>query len=384
MKKKWKIGIVQDTSKQILGLHGHQFAFHGLSGVEIVALVESNTEDLQQKMDLVGARRHYPSISDMLDKEELDIVILTSRHPYEHLEQIRMVAEKGCHIHCEKPMSADLKEADEIVEIVEKNQIKLCMAHPSRYGLGILTMKKMVEAGEIGTPMKIYGRGKNDHRGGGEDLMVLGTHILDIQTFFFGIPEYVMADVTENGRPIVKTDRTETVEPLGPTAGDEIFAYFRYPEDVRGIFESNRGYFDSKDNAIHMGTTVIGTKGALSMRFCDGNMPEAKLMISRTPGPLEANSCFEEVPLTEERIIPGAEPLDYSLQKHAAGAAWFFESNRYAAWDLIRAIEEDRQPVSNVYNARLTLEMIYGIYASSISRGAVNFPITNRTHPLGE
>jgi predicted dehydrogenase len=380
--KNWKIGIVKDTSKQILGLHGHHLAFLGLPGVEISALVESNTEDLQQKMEQVKAKRHYLTIAEMLEKEELDIVVITSRHPHEHLEQIRMVAEKGCHIHCEKPLSADLNEADEIVEIVEKNKIKLCMAHPSRYGLGILTMKKMVEAGEIGDPMTIYSRGKNDHRGGGEDLMVLGTHVLDIQSFFFGSPEYIMADVAQNGKPLVKTDRLETVEPLGLTAGDEIFAYYRYPGGVRGILESKRGYFDKSENTIHMGTTVIGTKGALSMRFCDGNMPEAKLMISRTPGPLEANACFEEVPLTEERIIPGAEPLDYSLQKFAAGAAWFFESNRYAAWDLMCAIEEDRLPVSNVYNGRLTLEMIYGIYASSLSRSVVNFPLTERIHPL--
>ena len=62
----------------------------------------------------------------------------------------------------------------------------------------------------------------------------------------------------------------------------------------------------------------------------------------------------------------------------------FLEGNRYAAWDLIRSIEEDRQPVSNMYNARLALEMIYGIYASHLSRKTMNFPLTDRNHPLGE
>ena len=144
MKKSWRIGIVKDTSNQILGLHGHDLAFCGLPGIEIVALVESNTEDIQQKMSHVRAKRHYLTISAMLAKEMLDIVVLTSRHPHEHLEQIRAVAEKGCHIYCEKPMSASLEEADEIVEIVEKNHVKLCMGHPSRYGSGILRMKQML------------------------------------------------------------------------------------------------------------------------------------------------------------------------------------------------------------------------------------------------
>ena len=49
---------------------------------------------------------------------------------------------------------------------------------------------------------------------------------------------------------------------------------------------------------------------------------------------------------------------------------FFIGANHFAAWDLIRAIEEDRLPVSNIYNARKTLEMIYGIYASHLKAGA--------------
>ena len=385
MKKTWKIGIVKDTSKPMLGLHGLHTAFRGLPNVDVVAHVDSNTEDLPKKMSYTGAKRHYGALREMLDKESPDIVVLCSRHPYDHLDQIRAAAEKGCHIYCEKPISAILREADEIVEISEKRHIKICMAHPSRYSLAFLTMKKMVEAGEIGTPLTIYGRGKNDPRGGGEDMIVLGTHIFDLQTFFFGAPEYVFADVTADARPIVKTDRAKTVEPIGPAAGDEIFAYFRFPGGVRGIFESKRGLRVRTNGTAHMGIAVIGTKGTLSMRFEDG-AARSCLRISRRPCPPEDDSHFEEVPLTEHRTIPGAEPLDYSLcgQRDIPSATFFLDSNRFAVWDLMRAIEEDRQPVSNIYSARLALEMIHGVYASHLSRGVVSFPLTDRTHPLGE
>ena len=65
-------------------------------------------------------------------------------------------------------------------------------------------------------------------------------------------------------------------------------------------------------------------------------------------------------------------------------ARFFLESNRFATWDLMGAIEEDSQPVSNMYNARLALKMIYGIYASHLSCSVVNFPLADRAHPLGE
>jgi len=297
-----------------------------------------------------------------------------------------MAAEAGCHIYCEKPLAANLLEADRITELAERKQIQICMAHPSRYDLGFRTMKAMVQAGEIGTPVTIYGRGKDDHRGGGEDLIVLGTHILDLETFFFGAPEYVYADVTTGGRPITRTDRAQTVEPIGPAAGDEIFAQFRFPGNVRGIFESRRGLCDPARGIVHMGITVIGSEGALSMRFKDGGGPEAQLRISRHPGPPEDEASYEEVALTEDRIIPDAEPLDYSLcgRPDIPHARFFLETTRFAAWDLMGAIDQNRRPVSNVHNARLALEMIYGIYAAHLSRRMVRFPLEDRTHPLGE
>ncbi|MBN1863349.1 MAG: Gfo/Idh/MocA family oxidoreductase [Victivallales bacterium] len=392
MSKIWKVGIVMDSSRMMLGLHGLHNAFRGLPDVDVVAHVDSNTENLAAKLDSSGARRHYSDYIEMLEKEKPDIVVLCSRHPCDHLPLISTAAERGCHIYCEKPLAANLPEADEIVKIAEQRQIKICMAHPARYDLAFLAMKKMIEVGEIGTPLTAYGRGKCDHRGGGEDMIVLGTHILDLQTFIFGAPECVMADVTLKNRPIVKADREEkTVEPIGPSAGDSVFASFRFPNGVRGIFESRRGLAGSESvqrtGIVNMGLCVVGTKGAISMRFKDfPARPVEKLRISRRPGPVEDSSSFEEVPVREERSIPGAEPLDYSRcgRMDVPEAGFFLEANRFAAWDLICSIMEDRQPVSNIYNARLAQEMIQGIYASGLSGSVVKFPLAERTHPLDD
>ena len=383
MSKIWKIAIVKDTSKQMLGLHGLHVAFRGLPDVEVVAHVDANSANIEKKMSFTQAKRHYTDYLEMLDTEKPDIVVLCSRHPGDHLAQIKAAAERGCHLYCEKPMTVDLREADEIVDSVERNHVKLCVAHPSRYALAYLTMKRLIDSGEIGTPFTAYGRGKCDRRGGGEDLMVLGTHILDLQDFLFGTPDRVWADVKTNGRPIVSGELNTTVEPIGPAAGDDIYACFNFPNGVRGIFESRRGLPGSADGIVQMGLTVVGSKGAISMRFNDAASPVCKLGLSRWLGPLEDNTDFQEVPLTEFRTIPGAEPLDFTLWGQPdIPYSFFLESNRFAVWDLMTAIQEDRQPVSNVFNARTTLEMIYGIYASSLSRQEIKIPLANRAHPL--
>ena len=83
-------------------------------------------------------------------------------------------------------MSADLDEADRIVHLAEKYHIRIAVAHLARYAPVFLTMKRMIESGAIGRPLTFYGRGKEDERGGGEDMIVLGTHILDLGCFLCG------------------------------------------------------------------------------------------------------------------------------------------------------------------------------------------------------
>ena len=76
-----------------------------------------------------------------------------------------------------------------------------------------------------------------------------------------------------------------------------------------------------------------------------------------------------------------AAPLDYA-HYGPRPSRYFADNNRFAAWDLLQAIEEDRQPRSSVYDAIHVLEMIHGIYASSLTRRAVAFPLSDRSHPL--
>ncbi len=377
----WKVAIARDTAVPQLGGHGLHVAFNGLPQVDVVGLFDSAPDVSESIMVVTGAKRHYRDYVQMLDTEKPDIVVLCSRHPNDHFPQIKAAAERGVHVYCEKPMTVNLHEADAIIALAEKHHIKFCMAHPARYDAGFLQMKRMVKAGEIGRPLTIHGRGKSDHRGGGEDLMTLGTHILDLQAFFFGVPQTIWAEVKQEGQPIHHGVTCETVEPIGPTAGDDIFACFSFADGVRGLFESRRSLVDPTRQDTHMGIAITGTEGTLSLRFDD--MKDATLHISRLSLPADVAASFEEVKVTEQRSIPGAELLDETLLgSHTPSARMFLQSNRFAAWDLMQSIEEDWQPVANVYDARLVLEMIYAVYDSHLTGSPISLPLTDRTHPL--
>lgn len=370
MAKQWRVAVAFDTTQIFLKGHGTHLAFVGLPGVEHVALADPNHEGLEKRMCELGAKRHYDDYLEMLDREQPQIVVLGSRLPEDHDIQIRAAVERGIHVFCEKPMTSDLRVADELIALAKKHNVKIAVAHLARHALVFQTMKRMIEEGAIGTPLTFYGRGKEDERGGGEDMVVLGTHILDLGCYLFGAPASVSAEITVEGRPLRREDRSVTKEPLGPVAGDNVFAFYRFPNSVRGIFESRKGLFRKQ---VRMGVSVVGTEGILSVRYDN----DRKLRLSRTPYPPEDEAAYEEVPLVETRQIPGAEELrDF-------GYFWYFrENNRFAAWDLIRAIEEERQPLASAYDARKVLEMINGAYASQLTGRVVPLPLAEREHPL--
>ena len=67
----------------------------------------------------------------------------------------------------------------------------------------------MIADGKIGRILELRGRGKEDQRGGGEDLWVLGTHIMDLIRLFGGDPTWCFGTVTAGGKPVTKADVVE-------------------------------------------------------------------------------------------------------------------------------------------------------------------------------
>lgn len=377
-----KVCIIYHTGGGRLGGHYTHLSFTGLPGVDIAALCDANDEGIDDRLRLTGAKRRYTNYREMIEVEKPDIVADCSRSPDEHYEQIKFALEHGCHVICEKPFVAELDEADELIALAAQRRLKIVVAHLGRYALVFRTMKQMIEAGEIGRVLTFYGRGKEDPRGGGEDMMVLGSHILDLGVYLFGAPEQVWADVRQlDGRPTTAQDRCKTEEPIGPCVGDEVLAFYRFPGGVNGIFESRRGLV-GRGPCQRMGLVVIGTKGSLAVRY-DGKRP---LRINRSATlPFEDHAIFEDVPLTETRSIPGAVPLDYAAMGLAAGNyshQYYADNNRFAAWDLLQAIDEDREPISSAAAVLTSLEMIVGVYAAHLAGRPVALPLEDRKHPL--
>ena len=335
--------------------HGLHTPYKNIDNVEFIAVSDPNEEGRAKAAAEAGALRSYADYRDMLEKEDLDIVSVCPRWTTEHVAMVTACLEAGCSVYSEKPMTSTLADGDKIVETAEARGLKVAVAHQAVYLPATHAIKQMLDAGKIGTIQAIYASGKQDHRGGGEDMIVLGTHTFNMMRFFVGDVAWMQSHVTTNGKEVGYGDDHESTEPVGPVAGDSINSYFAFKSGVSGFFESRRNQAGSG----RYGMEIVGSEGIFSLRGDVAN----RLMVYPYP------------------VLVPANP-DQEWEAHDLDQTPFSSGNELAIRDLIDAIENDRKPISAAADAVAALEMILGAYASQLTGQRVSFPIANREHPL--
>lgn len=337
--------------------HGLHTAYAGVEGVDLVAVADEDEAGLQEALEVTGAERGYADWREMLAREEADIVSVCPRWTDCHLEMVLACLEAGAHVYCEKPMTWNLADGDRIAQRADKLGRKVAVAHQGVYLPRVQGVKRLLDQGRIGAVQAIHAHGKQDRRGGGEDMIVLGTHLFNMMRYFVGDVSWMSAHVTVKGRELEPGDVRQSSEPVGPVAGDSVLSYFAFSSGVTGYFESRK---DQAGSSRRYGMEIVGSEGIISLRGGSGG----ELMIYPHPVFLPSEE--------EQRWQPLEEVPDAPLAR----------GNELAIADLIEAAEEGREPLSSARSALAALEMILGAYESQISGARVAVPVANRQHPL--
>ena len=335
--------------------HGLHIAYKDIENVEFIAVSDPNEAGREKAAAEAGALRSYADYRDMLEKETLDIVSVGPRWTSEHVAMVTACLEAGCHVYSEKPMTSTLADGDIIVETAKAHGLKVAVAHQAVYLPATHAIRQMLNDGKIGAIQAIYASGKQDRRGGGEDMIVLGTHLFNMMRFFVGDVAWMQSHVTKDGKEVVYGGDHEPTEPVGPVAGDCINSYLAFKNGISGFFQSR----NDQAGSGRYGMEIVGTEGIFSLRGDVAN----RLMVYPYPVLLPSNPDQEW------------EAIDLDSTPFSRG-------NELAIRDLIGAVENDRKPISAAEDAVAALEMILGAYESQLSGERVPFPIANREHPL--
>lgn len=360
----YRVAIIGHTGRGDYG-HGIDTVWQKLPKVEVVGVSDPDPKGLEAAIKRSKAPKGFADYRQMLDETKPQIVAIGPRHIDQHRDFVVAAAERGCHIYMEKPLCRTPREADEMVAACEKHKVKLAIAMQTRYSPKLQVVRDLIADGKLGTILECRGRGKEDARGGGEDLWVLGTHIFNLIDHLVGNPKWCFAQVEQAGRPIGPSDIGPAKEGIGVLAGDYVAAMYGLDSGATAYFNSRRSMGGTPSR---FALQIFGSKGQLEI--LTGHLPAWSFLADPAWSPGRSKAQWQ--PISSAGVgVP--EPL-----KEGGLDA----GNVLACMDLIDAIEDDRQPEANIYEGRTTVEMITAVFASAKAKGPVTMPLADRESPL--
>jgi predicted dehydrogenase len=366
---KYKACAIGHTGRGDYG-HNLEMALLDQPDIEVAAVSDPDEAGRSKAAGRLKVSKTYADYREMLEKERPNLVAVCPRFLDGHKAMIEACAQYGAHVFCEKPLCPDLAEADSIVATCEKHHIKLAMAMQTRYSPTWKQVLELIAAGKLGEILEVRTRGKEDHRGGGEDLMVLGIHLMDMMRGLLGDVAWSYARVSDRGESLSADHVRAGAEGIGPLAGDRIDAMFGFAKSPSTAYFASSRPKDAADRNRRFSFFIYGTKGVIEIRH--GWLAPTFWLEDASWTNADGKSAWKRIT---------SAGVDQPETLSAAGG--LHQANRLIVRDLIRSIETDTQPMCSVYDGRAALEMILSVYASAAKNAPVNFPLADRDlHPL--
>ena len=167
---------------------------------------------------------HYTDFGEMCDKEDLDIVSITTWQSV-RAEPTIAAAESGVRgVITEKPMAASVGDAQDMMDACDKHNVKLVVGHQRRFSPQNCEARRLIQEGAIGQPQAMLRRD-------GHGLLNRGTHEIDEMRYILGDPDPLWLI----GQVARKTDRWER----RVRTEDLCMAEICFENGIRGIYESD-------------------------------------------------------------------------------------------------------------------------------------------------
>ena len=250
----------------------------------------------------------------------------------------------------EKPMAMSLAEADRIIELAEKNNVKVSACHQNRFNIAVQEMRRALEAGRFGKLSHgsihvRWNRNKDYYtqapwRGtwaqDGGALMNQCIHGIDLL-------RWMMGDEVESVYGVTKQQ----------------FHHYLEAEDI------GMAVVKFKNGAVATieGTTNVYPQNLEETLYLFGENGTVKLG-GKSTNNIDVWNFADE---TEE------DTKNKGLEEATSNVYGNGHTSLFA--DVIAAIENDRAPYVDAYAGRSALEMVLAIYKSQKTGEIVKFPL---------
>jgi predicted dehydrogenase len=167
--------IGQDIGWGILatGKIAHTFArdLAVVPGARLAAVGSRRLESARAFAEQHAAAAAYGSYEELVADPAVDVVYIATPHAL-HLDNARLALEAGKHVLCEKPLTLDAAEAEEMVRLAKTHDRFLMEAMWSACHPVLRALRERLWAGELGTPRHLHAELGFRVEAGASDRMV--------------------------------------------------------------------------------------------------------------------------------------------------------------------------------------------------------------------
>ena len=194
--------------------------------VQLVGVAESSEPALQQAMK----RFHVPGYADyrhMVEQTHPDLVsIVVPTHV--HFIVAEYLLNQGIHVLIEKPMASTVEEANTLLDIARRQNVKIAVGHVERFNPAVIELKRRLVTNELGQLFHLHARRIGPFPPRIRDVGVtldLATHDVDVMRY--------LADAD------VRYVYAETQQHVHTSHEDLLLGILRFTNGAIGILDVN-------------------------------------------------------------------------------------------------------------------------------------------------
>lgn len=249
------------------------WAWQQIPEAEIVAVCDIELARAQQRAEQFGISIVYNDYGQMLQDLKLDFIDIATR-PHLHLQMVRVAAEQGIHILCQKPVAETIEEARQMVNLCQAAGVRFMVNENYRHQAWFRKIRQLIDDGRLGTPhyARFYGRWRStlpapDFEG--QDyfqdmprliIFEMGIHLYDTARYLFDEPDTVFADLRRISPEIQGEDMALSLARFGPLTFLFDLNWFAIPESNSGSVAHGRFVVEGSE-----GTATLSTDGRLRL-----------------------------------------------------------------------------------------------------------------------
>lgn len=323
------------------------------NNLEIIAVCDILTHKMDAMLEKFNLKnssiKRYTDYNEMIKNERPEIVSIATESGL-HAKIALDCIEKGVNLIIEKPMAMSIEDADKIIALANKKNVKVSACHQNRFNLAIQELRKAVETGRFGklSHGSIHVRWNRDHgyydqaswRGTWEQdggaLMNQCIHGIDLL-------RWMMGDEIEEIYGATRQQFHDYLE-----AEDVGMAVVKFKNGAIGTIEGTTNVYPKN---LEETLCIFGERGTVKIGGTSTNNIDVWNFVDET-----------------EEDIKKKELKEATSNVYGNGHTSLFA-------DVIDSIKNDRKPYVDAVAGRNALEVVLSIYKSQKEGVAIKLPL---------